>query len=883
MVERWRPATPNASIITDENYLLERNTRDQAAADSEVDYGIFPSNLSSRESAVLGRAIKNGSSDPGDAESTAKYLLSGDSLEERSAFLKNAFDDENTASRIADRMDEEAGANTVGTISESERIANRMDAEAGANTVGKSGARTNPLDEYTNYTYGLTMRALSIAAYNGGDYNGKVLVASAGRRGNGYERSQSFHEDFYFDTFKMSGVIGLNSRSRSSNVITLDFNIVEPYGITFLNRLLAVAKELGVQSWHEMPFVMQIDFYGNDDNGVPINPIPGQSKIIPFKLIACNIKASSRGSEYQCSAVPFNHQVFRESVASVPAIFEMRAKTVGDFFSDQDKEGSFTTALNNYNKKLAEKSGKSEKSQELYDEYAFELGEGLADALIVANDKVSTSRIPMASKNNKDATDAQGAAAAKGGKPVTVDLSTQLITINAGTSIIDVINLVLRNSNYVIDQLEPGGGKPINWFKIIPKVELKKFDKIRKVYQKKITYSIIKSTYYNTKYPGAPIALPSKWAKEYNYMYTGLNQSILDFNIDFDTMFYTVMTASRLKETATEVYAGEEEIPETVDNDTQDNGIAPLRLGFVAAQTDVTSKEGNNDEKSVAAGDMYKSMMSSSRGDMINIKITISGDPEFIKQDDFYITDSTDEIVNGSIASDTAEVFVYLTFRSPSDLIQETGLMDFTTYKDTVFSGIYKVITIDTIFERGQFKQILDLVRMFDQQKDLSSGSGGGGNKTPNQRITVPSGAAEMANALAIDEASRLMDGAKIIPATGPDSAWVKAGGTETGGGAATGNPTMTNQTRLGNPNINPGSLRDRAAQANAAREEQAARNTPTQPYNSARDSQGAYDGMNNESEIQRLANRANAARLSRVNDKEPIPVNILGPDTFGP
>ena len=50
-------------------------------------------------------------------------------------------------------------------------------------------------------------------------------------------------------------------------------------------------------------------------------------------------------------------------------------------------------------------------------------------------------------------------------------------------------------------------------------------------------------------------------------------------------------------------------------------------------------------------------------------------------------------------------------------------------------------------------------------------------------------------------------------------NAWTNAGGTVTGGGAATGNPTMTNQTRLGNPNIRPGSLRDRVAQANAARE----------------------------------------------------------------
>jgi hypothetical protein len=50
---------------------------------------------------------------------------------------------------------------------------------------------------------------------------------------------------------------------------------------------------------------------------------------------------------------------------------------------------------------------------------------------------------------------------------------------------------------------------------------------------------------------------------------------------------------------------------------------------------------------------------------------------------------------------------------------------------------------------------------------------------------------------------------------------WVERGGTETGGGAATGNPYLTGQTRLGNPNIRPGSLRDRVARANAEREAQ--------------------------------------------------------------
>jgi len=550
----------------------------------------------------------------------------------------------------------------------------------------------------------------------------------------------------------------------------------------------------------------------------------------------------------------------------------MRAEKVKDFFNNEDTSGSFTAALNKYSNKLVKPKDtkKNQKYQDTADKYIFEIDDDIAKSAVVANKKVSTNRSSMADKNNKKATAEDGAKAAKTGGSVTLDLDTQLISVNAGTSIIDVINLVLRNSEYLTGQVDKTDSAPINWFKIIPKIKLLSFDKTRKVYQKEITYKVIKSLYHNTKYPGAPMKLPDKWSKEYNYMYTGLNQSIIDFSIDFDTMFYTVMTAYRTKEAELETQPGEtppEKDP--ITNDTQDNGIAPLSLRTVAAQTDVASKEGNNDEKSVAAADLYKSMMSSSRGDMINVKLKIAGDPEFIKQDDFYISDATGELANGSLTTDTSEVFVYLRFRSPSDLIQETGLMDFNTYEDTVFSGIYKVITVENVFERGQFTQSLDLVRMFDQPSDQADG--GGGSKMSEERIFVPAGASESAKALAIDEATRLMDGAKVLPATGPNSAWVKAGGTETGGGAATGNPTMTNQTRQGNPNISPGSLRDRAAQANASR-----------MLRDSIDSQAESNRPDNEAETLRLVNRANAARLTRIKD-EPIPINILGPETFGP
>lgn len=589
-------------------------------------------------------------------------------------------------------------------------------------------ARPNPLDEYVNYTYGLTLSALSPKEYNSGS-TGQVLVASAGRRGS---RHSEFHEDFYFDNMKMTTLIGMNARSRSSNVIDIKFTIIEPYGISLLNRLLKVAGDVGAENWNEMPFLMQIDFFANGEDGSLINPVPDQTKKIPMKLIECKVKVSTKGSEYQFSAVPYHHAAFLENAGSTPAFLEVTAKTVKDFFSsDKDAKGSYTNALNSYQKTLEER-----KFQEYPDEYEFVIDGEIADALLVNPKRNNVRSAPTANNNFKLATTADGIRAHKNpDAPATLGMDFQVTPINAGTSIIDVINQVIRNSTYISDQVGGGGGGEINWYKILPEVEVKSYDKIRKTYQKKYIYYIAKAKIYNTKYPDAPMSFPNKWSKEYNYIFTGQNQQILDFAIDFNTMFYTVMTAHRDKLKKPEVNpdptAKEED--EGYDNSSKEKTIDPNQVKTVAGQTDVsTLAEGNNDVKNISANDLYKSIMSNSRGDMINVKLKISGDPEFIKQDDVIgkpsLNPTAGEIgINNSLTSDGGEIHAYLNFRSPSDINQGSGLYEFDKYPGSVFNGIYRVITIENSFERGQFIQNLDLVRLFGQDssgRSLMSSSG---------------------------------------------------------------------------------------------------------------------------------------------------------------
>jgi hypothetical protein len=624
------------------------------------------------------------------------------------------------------------------------------------NAGNTAGVRDNPLDDYTNYTYGITLFVGSASSYSPGAVNGDVMVASGGIREG---RLPQFYEDFYFESFKLESVIGLNAQSRSSNVITVEFTIVEPFGISLMDRLLSVAGSLGAENWHEMVFTLKVDFYGNNDDGEPVNPIAGQTKHFQTKIIGCDIKATSRGSEYRFTAIPFSHQAYTQNIGTTPANCEPQGEKVKDIF-ESGGEGSYTKALNKHQTDLVKN-----KHQDLADVYEFVIDGKIGDATVVTSSLNSSRSTPMPNNESKTTKTPQAQQARKSGSSVPLEMQKQRVAINAGTSIIDVINLVVRNSTYISDQVKPGGGSDgrVNWFKITPKIKYGGYDKKRNTHQKTVTYHVDPYVIYNTKYPDAPVGLPpaDKWSKEYNYIYTGLNQQVIDFSIDFNTMFYTMMTTSREKLGKTDTKPEDAESEEAKDDGSgQANGpksISPAQVHPVVTTDASTSQQGTNNVENIAANDLYKSLMSSSRGDMINVKLKIAGDPDFVKQDDIFYGPGGG--AGDSIATDSEEVYIKIFFKAPTDIDQDTGLMDFSSYPDTVFSGIYRVLRVESLFERGQFTQTLDSIRLFGQENGGAGGGSGGASSANQRRSDAPSGAKEMLEGDALDESLRKMAG----------------------------------------------------------------------------------------------------------------------------
>jgi hypothetical protein len=269
----------------------------------------------------------------------------------------------------------------------------------------------------------------------------------------------------------------------------------------------------------------------------------------------------------------------------------------------------------------------------------------------------------------------------------------------------------------------------LKWFKVVPKIELGTFDKIRNMYSKKITYEVSIYDSPNPRYPGAPQgqAEEKDAVKEYNYWYTGKNTDILNVDINFDTAFYTAVSLPA------STFANNEVRPVigTGNDQTGSQSVIsserllqlrktglpfpPVRLPSKQLADMTATTKSAIDKKSIAVEDLADSLMSRNRGDMVVMRLDILGDPDFIKQDGLFGSNDKKESVktkNGSLLTDYERVIVKFNFTYPEDWTREEGLL--RPKKPTVFEGLYAVNKVDSIFERGNFKQNLEMYRLYE-------------------------------------------------------------------------------------------------------------------------------------------------------------------------
>ncbi|SVA51729.1 uncharacterized protein METZ01_LOCUS104583 [marine metagenome] len=239
-------------------------------------------------------------------------------------------------------------------------------------------------------------------------------------------------------------------------------------------------------------------------------------------------------------------------------------------------------------------------------------------------------------------------------------------------------------------------------------------------------------------------ALNREAAKEYNYIYTGENKDILDFDIRFDAAYYVAIGAARGQNTAAEKKAGQAEMvagpfPYLSKSNTGDSDkISKSGSAQVDdTHTNSTGKSGGGGKEHVETqlARNFNDAVIDSPADLIQVELKIWGDPYYLADSGMgnYIAEPTSHInitKDGSMNYENCEVDVRLNFRTPFDYGDE-GFMEFPSIGQQpvkAFSGLYQVIQVASSWSGGEFTQNLTMIRRRNQEVDMKSKGTKGGN-----------------------------------------------------------------------------------------------------------------------------------------------------------
>lgn len=625
----------------------------------------------------------------------------------------------------------------------------------------------NELSKFSSYTYNIALYLVNSTSYvnlmtapNNPQQvlNDGLLLMRSGGVGND-NMDTEFGNDFFIDNLEIDNIaVGPSKFKQNTNATNIKFSIIEPRGVTLLERLRDAAGSVlnsTKERYIHAPYLLEITFKGYDELG-RIVPADSRPKYIPIRITDMQFDVSEAGTEYVVEAIPFAHHVFGHITSTIPINIELSAKTVGDVFdstvksfqisqNDQRDIDNPNVELNRTNyidvgdtlgdiltqnqirrtqevvKKSDQRTGPPGPSggfeettippdADGYDTFKFSISPEIANAKLNLNQLFDALKVPAkrgtGKSDEKANMDQFETYARQFVGNVSLDKDLKTFKINAGTDIVKLLNLLVMHSSYMTDNVLENAPQPVKWFKVTPYIESaegkgKGFDGKDGRYKYNIVYRVSSTIIHHHNFPWAPKSKPAGIGvhKIYDYIYSGNNTEVTGFKLKFNTAFVQVMTAKTGK-------------PDSQRYSYTDDFVPLTNSTTINTQGDTINPDQNL--LSSRAKDLFSSVMHDGV-DLIDLEIDILGDPSYIPTSDAYWEDKmrqgsmypTAYMPDGTINYDLGPPYVQINLKTPTDYDPRSGLADPTGANSisSSFSGIYRVTSVNSTFSGGQFIQ----------------------------------------------------------------------------------------------------------------------------------------------------------------------------------
>ena len=648
----------------------------------------------------------------------------------------------------------------------------------------------NILNGYKSVTYNFTLAALPPDALkNPKSYRNKplkyVVASSKGKKANaissditttpgldnsnGADLVKGFNDrsggrfDLFIDSVELDSIITPNEQTGTALSTKVKFEVFEPYSANgFIEALYTAAVAAGWSGYLGCCYLLKIEFLGYSDkvNGPVDKPeVVNATKYIPMKLTGTEMEVNETGTKYRVSAIPYNEAAYANpnQILTDMSFTGNTVKTVlEDLFASLEK------SLEERERK--EKPDDAAIKTDKYEIYFPEMpaaGEELKLDKSVKN-KIAESKINEVLRESAiykfppiekspNATPAGGTqsnySTEKKINPETGEEYTAIndrsvpttnqIQFAKGANISEIIELVIRDSEYVKDILKDidkaksaGANGMIDYFQlIINTVPLNLDDTTGR---QRFTYQFIVAPYkvhfsklpgqQNAKYNAKDVASYVK--RTYDYLYTGKNVDVLGFKLNFNNLFFqaAVPKQGATDKSGTSLAAGasNEQQSKLAPNAAKDasknqNGTAAIVSDANAGSISQLGGQYNPSPYTQLAIQAHSAILESVN--LLTGEIEIIGDPYYLSTSGMGnyspVTKDNGSTQDGEARPTAGPVIIRVNFRNPIDIDEKTGLVTFSDL--TPFSGIYQVLKCRNTFRDGTFKQSLNIMRFNGQ------------------------------------------------------------------------------------------------------------------------------------------------------------------------
>jgi len=601
-----------------------------------------------------------------------------------------------------------------------------------SNIAMYQAAGTNYLNKFVSYNCLFTLACLDKSSQNAGKFNksniSHIIARSQGDWGPSNKRVQSeFGQfDYFIDDLIIVSQPALSGKTGESFATKITFKVTEPYSMgLFLDTMLVGAQQGGYGNFREASYLLMIEFAGYTDDNKPHDPDPNLTRYIPIKFIDVHLKVTSAGSVYECEVIPYNELAFRSPTSDTKVPMMLEGATVQEMLVTGPK--SLNQAIKDFYQTL-----KKDKEMTATDEVEIIFPEKFNDkgdtgtliknsALFKDFNNNGSVRFP----NQDDVHDAQ--------KQIFKDSNVtikenKVFQFNQGTKIQNIIKDVIIRSDYILNQLTNDVVKTnikgmINWFRIEIHIEDKDENATTNRQNRKIIYRVLPYEVHISKLlppntiPVGYDNLKKTVNRVYDYVYTGKNTEIISVDLDFNMAFFSKLSADAGGKTGTDnpgqrADAARRQAAANINpaNTTSSKDHQPAQE---IAKTNVKNDPGGSDNDASAQVKNYREMLTS-EGDLIEIKMTIRGDPYYLPSsgmgNQIKQPAGDNVMADGSMNYQSGEVDIVLNFRTPIDLDPATGFYKFHKQVDQ-FSGLFQVFEVESRFNQNKFTQTITAQR----------------------------------------------------------------------------------------------------------------------------------------------------------------------------